>query len=249
MNKKVLERFTVQSYESDFFCRLKPFFLQNHMQELAYKGSEFCGASYDQLREDDFFWALNRIHISVSEWPEWREEVYLQSWSRAKQGPLWHRNFKMFREGEEDSPLMLGTSAWTMLNIADRSICRGTHGFNEDFHLEKDTLPFCSKIIVPKDIKMQDAGNHIVSFSELDTNGHANNCFYTQWAIDTLPFDYISTHILSDLRICYYHELQFGDNVQLQLGNDTKGKWYLQGMLGDTTCFLVEMQFIPTPQQ
>ena len=58
-------------------------------------------------------------------------------------------------------------------------------------------------------------------------------------------FDYISTHILSDLRICYYHELQFGDNVQLQLGNDTKENGISRDV-GDTTA-LVEMQFIPTP--
>lgn len=249
MDKKVRECFTIKSYESDIYRRLKPFFLQNHMQELAYKGSEFCGASYDKLRADNFFWVLNRIHISISEWPEWGEEVCLQSWSRAKQGPLWHRNFKLLRAGQEESPIMLGTSAWTILNIADRSISRGNHSFNEASHLEEDTLPFCTKITIPEEIIMQDAGSHRVSFSELDTNGHTNNCIYTQWAMDALPFDYLKSHILSDLKICYYHELHLGDNVRFLLGNDAERKWYLQGMLGDTICFLVEMRFIPAPPQ
>ena len=244
MNLKVQEQFEVKSYETDVCRRLKPFFLQSHVQEMAYQGSEFCGASYEQLRADNLFWALNRMHLQITEWPLWGEEVCLQTWSRAKAGPLWHRNFRMFRPGAEDSPLMLGTSAWTMLNLADRSICREEHGFNQAYHLEEDTLPFCSKILIPKEVEMEDAGAHTVVYSDLDSNAHANNCMYTQWSVDTLPPGYAAGHELRDLQICYYRELHYGERVLFRLGH-MQDKWYLQGMLGDTVCFVVEMEFTP----
>ena len=44
------------------------------MQELAYKGSEFCGASYDRLERMIFLGAQPHSY-KCSEWPEWREEV------------------------------------------------------------------------------------------------------------------------------------------------------------------------------
>lgn len=248
MNLKVQEQFEVRSYETDVFRRLKPFFLQTHVQEMAYKGSEFCGAGYELLRSQGFFWALNRLHLHILDWPLWGEEVVLQTWSRAKAGPLWHRNFKMFRPGAEDSPLMLGTSAWTMLNIADRSICREDNGFNQAYHLAEDTLPFCGKIVIPAETVMEDAGSHTVAFSDLDSNAHANNCMYTQWAVDTLPLDYLTTHELRDLQICYYRELHYGETVHFRLGG-TQSKRYLQGMAGDTVCFVVEMEFAPLPGQ
>ncbi len=246
MNPIVQENFKVQSYEADVNNRLKPFFLQSHVQEMAYQGSEFCGASYEQLRAQGLFWALNRMHLHVFDWPLWGEEVVLQTWSRAKAGPLWHRNFRMFRPGKEDSPVMLGTSAWTMLNLADRSICREERGFNQACHLAEDTLPFCSKILIPKEVAMEPAGSHTVTFSDLDSNSHANNCMYTQWAVDTLPPGYLAERDLRDLQICYYRELHYGETVLFRLGR-TQDSWYLQGMTGDSVCFVVEMEFSPEP--
>lgn len=249
MDKKVQDIFILQSYETDVFRRLKPFFLQCHVQELAYRGSEFCGASYEDLRKDNLFWALNRIRLSIQEWPLWGDEVCLQTWSRAKAGPLWHRNFRMFRPGREDSPLMLGTSAWTMLDIANRSICRDEHGFDTSLHLEEDTVPYCQKIAFPRGLPEQDAGSHTVSWNDLDSNAHANNCMYTQWAVDSLPFEYLQSHVLRDIQVNYYHELHYGDTVRFGLTDGGFGKWYLRGLLGDTVCFVVEMEFIPAPPQ
>lgn len=239
---KVAQTFRIESYESDLNCSLKPFFLQNHVQELAYRGSEFCGASYEQLRGDNLFWALNRIHLQVLQWPRWGDEVTMETWSRAKAGPLWHRNFRMYSPSHPHEPLMLGTSAWTMLDVANRSICRDEHGFNPAMHLEEDTLPFCSKTVIPREVEMAPSGTHRASFSELDTNAHVNNCMYTQWSIDQLPLEYLKEHTLRDLQICYYHELHYGDEIVLLLGRQAD-TWFVQGMLEDAVCFVVRMEF------
>ena len=238
-NKKVSEVFKVQSYEVDLSKRIKPFYIQNHLQEAAYSGSDFCGAGYDTLRALNLSWVLNRIHLSFCGLPLWGDEVRVDTWSRGQTGPLWHRNFQLFRG---DELLMNGTSAWTVLDLGSRSLFRGQTPFNADTHLEEDTLPFCSKLTVPKDLVLQPAGSHVPLFSEVDTNRHVNNCYYTQWAVDALPYDYLAEHALKGLEINYYSEVYPGSEVNFQLGREGD-TWYFRGLSPDAVCFLVKMEF------
>ena len=238
-NNKVSLNFKVQSHEVDLASRLKPFYLQCYLQEAGYAGSQYCGAGYETLRDLNIAWVLNRIHISFNGVPKWGDEIRLDTWSRGNRGPLWHRNFQIFR-GEE--MLIQATSAWTLLDLQNRSIFRGMPPFKENTHCEEDTLPLCTKLIVPEGIQMETVGTHIPAFSEIDTNGHVNNCCYTEWAIDSLPFDYLASHELKDLEINYFAEVSPGMVVDFRLGREGD-VWYFCGIHDDIVCFLVRLEF------
>ena len=239
MDNKVSQLFKVLSYEVDSAKRIKPFYIQNHLQEAAYDGSDFCGAGYDTMRMLNLSWVLNRIHLSFEGLPLWGDEVRVDTWSRGQAGPLWHRNFQMFRGSDL---LMQGTSAWTVLDLGTRSLFRGETPFDSGRHLAQDTLPFCTKLMVPRDMQMEPAGSHIPLYSEIDTNGHVNNCYYTQWAVDALPFEYLQTHLLKDLEINYFFEVHPGTELAFQLGREGDS-WYFRGLDGATVCFLVRLEF------
>lgn len=239
MENKVSQTFTVQSYEVDLAKRIKPFFVQNHVQEAGYAGSEFCGAGYDTLRKLNISWVLNRMHLSFNALPLWGDEVRMETWSRGQTGPLWHRNFRLFRG---DELLMLGTSAWTVLDLENRSLFRGKTPFREDSHLAEDTLPFCTKILLPRDLEFQPAGSHTPLFSEVDTNLHVNNCYYTEWAMDALPFDYLKEHELKDLEINYLSEVHPSQEVSFELGRQGD-VWYFRGLSGGAASFVVRLEF------
>ena len=239
MENKVIQTFTVQSYETDLAKRIKPFFIQNHVQEAGYAGSEFCGAGYDTLRALGLSWVLNRMHLTFNGLPVWGDELRMETWSRGQMGPLWHRNFRLFRGPEL---LMLGTSAWTVLDLENRSLFRGETPFRNDSHLAEDTLPFCTKIILPKELELQPAGNHTPLFSEIDTNAHVNNCYYTQWAMDALPFDYLRDHELKDLEINYLSEVHPDQELAFELGRQGD-VWYFRGLSSSAACFVVKLEF------
>lgn len=236
---KVSVNVKVQSHEVDCQSRLKPFYLQCYLQEAAYAGSAFCGAGYDALRPLGLAWVLNRIHVSFETMPLWGDDLRLETWSRGKTGPLWHRNFKGYRGSDV---LFQATSAWTVLDLANRSIFRGMPPFREDSHCEEDTLPFCTKLVLPEGMTMAPAGSHQPLFSEIDTNGHVNNCCYTEWAFDSLPFDYLSTHALKDLEINYFAEVSPGMTVDFRLGREGD-VWYFCGVSADIVRFLVRLEF------
>jgi len=238
----VVQNLEISSYETDVNARINASALQNLLQEVAYKGSEFCKCSYRTLREKDMFWALNRIRFQILDTPVWGDRVILQTWSRGQIGPLWHRNFRMVRESDPETPIVLGTSAWTIVSIKERSIVRGECGFDPSYHYDEDTLPLCSKIIVPRDLEQKLTCSRIVAWSDLDTNGHANNCQYTQWVIDSLPFDYLKEHTLKDVEVNYYHEIHYGEDVKFFLARRDH-EWFVTGKVEDRICFVEKLEF------
>ena len=235
----VEQNLRINSYETDLNANIKAVSLQNMLQEVAYRGSEFCRCGPASMKERGIFWALNRIHFHIYDYPKWGDDVTLQTWSRGQAGPLWHRNFRMLKAG---SPAVLGTSAWTVVDLKERSIYRGDLGFDPAYHYSEDTLPFCSKIIVPRDLESVPAGSHTVQWSDLDTNAHANNCAYTQWAMDLLPAEYMKTHLVRDVQVNYHHEVHYGERVDFTIIR-SGDVWFVTGRVGDLLCFVERLEF------
>ena len=239
-DKKVLWSTEINSFEADQNSNIKMVSLQNLLQEMAYRGSDFCGCGQDVMNSKGIFWALNRIHFSILRCPRWGDEVKLQTWSRGQVGPLWHRNFRI--EDTAGNTMVLGTSAWTIVNYGDRTMFKDDPGFNSAFHLEEDTLPLCTKILIPRDLEQIPAGSHTVVWSDIDTNGHANNCAYTQWVLDVMPVEYVKAHEVKDVQVNYNYEIHHGEKVDFYIARDNN-VWFVTGKVGDRTCFSERLEF------
>ena len=265
---KIERSFEVRSYETDPRNRMRADCVQNKLQELAYIGSQAFGASYFDLRERGLFWVLNRMHIRLLDTPVWGDKVDAQTWSRGMFGPLYHRNF-LWR-GKDGRPLLAATSAWSVLDLESRSIKRESVLADEG-HVEEDTFTtpdgapqFCGKVAAPRDLGLLPAGEHSAAWTDLDTNAHVNNCTYLRWALDLLGFDYLSTHSLRDIQICYFHEIHPGQTVRFLSGTrpETLPAWkpalsdldaeapalegeavHLEGRVDDTLAFSMTLFF------
>ena len=241
--------FTVESFETDLLRQIKPFALQSRLQELTYRASAAGGAGYAELRERGLFWALNRMHITIDRWPLWGEEVRLQSWFRDRTGPLYQRHYVLRRADEPDgAPLVRATSSWTVLRLADRSVCRELV-FPEDYAEDEDLLPYCAKVLPPREVALVPAGSRMAVYSDLDSNGHVNNCIYPQWSTDLLGCQYLSTHRLTDIQVGYYREIHPGETVDFLLGhnpeaNAAEATWYVEGRVADERSFVVRLVFV-----
>lgn len=84
-------------------------------------------------------------------------------------------------------------------------------------------------------------GEHTVSYSDLDINGHTNNSRYVVWAMDCLPNE-VTDSPVKDLYINFVKETLPGDKVQLCAQNDGSA-WFIEGKVSDRTCFLVKAVF------
>jgi acyl-ACP thioesterase len=240
--------FSVESFETDFDRRIKPFALQSRLQELTYRASAEGGAGYADLRERGLFWALNRMHIVVDRWPVWGENLVLQSWFRGRTGPMYQRNYVLRRADDPDgAPLVRATSAWTVIALEGRSVSREMV-YPESFAEDEDLLPFCPKVLVPAEVELAPAGSRVAAWSDLDSNGHVNNCFYPQWATDLLGFKYLSSHQLTDIQVGYYREIHPGEQLDFFLGHNPEANaldavWYAEGRVAGERSFVVRLAF------
>ena len=240
--------FPVESFETGFDRRIKPFALQSRLQELTYRASEEGGAGYAVLRERGLFWALNRMHIEVDRWPAWGENLVLQSWFRGRTGPMYQRNYVLRQAGDPNgAPMVRATSAWTVITLEGRNVTREPV-YPEDFAEDADLLPFCPKVLTPGDVELAPAGSRKALYSDLDSNGHVNNCFYPQWGADLLGFPYLSTHRLTDIQVGYYREIHPGEQVDFLLGHNPGATadaavWYVEGRIAGERSFVVRLDF------
>ena len=240
--------FTVESFETDYLRQIKPFALQSRLQELTYRACAAGGAGYAQLRERGLFWALNRMHIAVDRWPEWGEDLVLHSWFRGRSGPMYQRNYVLRRTDDpEGAPLVRATSAWTVIALEGRGVTREMV-YPEGFAEEEDLLPFCPKVLAPSDVELAPAGSCVAAYSDLDSNGHVNNCFYPQWATDLLGIRYLSSHRLTDIQVGYYREIHPGEQVDFFLGHNPEASaesaiWYAEGRVSGERSFVVRLAF------
>ena len=86
------------------------------------------------------------------------------------------------------------------------------------------------------------AGSHTVVWSDIDTNGHANNCAYTQWALDAMPVDYVREHVVKDVQVNYNYEIHLGEKVDFYIVR-SDNVWFVTGKVGDRTCFSERLEF------
>ena len=58
--------------------------------------------------------------------------------------------------------------------------------------------------------------NRTVAFTDLDRNGHMNNCRYLDWIADLLPSGYHAGHELREFTVCYLSEAREGQTLDLR---------------------------------
>jgi medium-chain acyl-[acyl-carrier-protein] hydrolase len=87
---------------------------------------------------------------------------------------------------------------------------------------------------------------HLVAYSDIDVNGHANNAMYMQWAMDAVDYDIASTRPVKEVTINFNHETKAGDVVALYksiIKTEDGRRVYVEGKVGDTSAFCVEIIF------
>jgi medium-chain acyl-[acyl-carrier-protein] hydrolase len=99
---------------------------------------------------------------------------------------------------------------------------------------------------MPKEIEPEYVLEHLVAYSDIDTNAHANNAMYMQWAMDAVDYETASTMAVKEFTINFNHETKAGDRVALYRAEVRDGETlriYVEGKVGDVSAFTVEIIF------
>ena len=239
---KFCQDICIPCYQTGRAALLKPASFMDLAQELAYWAAEELGFGYDTLHIHHTAWVLARMHIHLMQAPSWREFVRLYTWHKGASGLFYLRDFDL--RSDDGRPLISATSSWVVIDEQSRRMVRPeeladtlrTEGEVADAIVEP-----APKLLIPKDIPMEAAGVHGVSYSDLDLLGHTNNARYVVWAMDALPLEEAEKP-MKDLYVNFNKETTAGECVELfrlHAGN----AWYVEGKVDGKPCFVVKMEY------
>lgn len=242
---KYEEEYIIPCYFLSLGYRLRPSSFFDIAQELAVRGSTQLGVPDPVLHGRGLCWILLRNAIHYDRLPGVEEKVTLQTWHSGIRGPISTRDYRVIDVTGE--VIIRATSSWALMDMEARSLAKPERIFDimspEPQNPERALQPDAPKIIIPRDCETMEAGVHIVTYSDLDYNHHANNGKYPHWAMDCLPAEVASNQLVTDFFLNYNREAKLGDAVQLLRAQGPDGSWYVEGLVDGLQSFICRIVF------
>lgn len=229
-------------YQTDRDGALRVTGFMDLAQEIAYWAAEELGFGYTTLHLHHTAWVLSRMHLRFEHPAMWRDNVKLYTWHKGAEGLFYLRDFDL--QDTAGNHLVRGTSSWVVMNEETRRLVRpeelsgllGLDGPVDDAIAEP-----APKVVFPRDVEPEAAGEHIVSYSDIDIIGHTNNVRYMVWAMDHIPPEDAMKPV-SDVWINFNKETTLGDRIELfRIRQDSS--WYVEGRCSGKSCFVARIDF------
>ena len=205
------QKFTLSDMEVDCFGKLKLSALLYFAQEVAGKHCIQLGADYETLQQKNLFWAVTRHRVQITRLPVRGETITVETWPMPTTRTAYPRSTIVYdAEGNE---CFRAISLWVLMDMETRAmVLPGKSG------VAVEGLLRGSELAVPGSMVAREFANsetRTVRFTDLDWNGHMNNCRYLDWVTDTLPSAFHESHTAREFTICYLSEAREGETLEL----------------------------------
>lgn len=184
----------------------------NFMQDCSTFQSEHLGIGLEYLMEHKKAWVLNSWQIEFLEEIDVCQDIRVGTWAYDAKGIYGYRNFVI--RTPEDRPLVNANSLWVYVNTDTGRPIKVT---------PEDVAPYGKEPKIDMDymdrkIKIIGEGKSETPFSvrkyHIDTNGHVNNSWYIQFAMEYIPDDnMIHGSKINCLRVEYKKSAMYGDEI------------------------------------
>ena len=237
--------YTVEDNEVDCFGDLSVSMILFYAQDIAGRHCVDLKLDYDTMAARRLFWAVIRHRIQVTRLPRRGEEITVETWPMPTTRVAYPRATVAWdAQGRE---LFRIISLWVIMDLDTRAmILPGRSGVEVEGILLGSELSAPGSL-VPK--ALENRQERTVRYSDLDRNGHMNNCRYLQWAQDLLPSAFHGSHRVKELTICYLSEAREGDKMTLSWQQNEDGIIRIEAeraedpSIGHSRVFAVQMQY------
>ena len=114
---------------------------------------------------------------------------------------------------EEGRVLFSSVSLWVLMDLESRAmILPGKSGVEVPGILRGGELKAPASL---HPAEFDQSLQRSVCFTDLDINGHMNNCRYLDWAADLLASDFHRDHGIREFTLCYLNEAREGQELEL----------------------------------
>ena len=203
--------FRINNASTDRYGRAKASYLLDILQEVAGDHSALLGTDRQALTDRNLFWAVIRHRVQISRYPGPGETLRVETWPMPTTRTAYPRSTIAYDEKGQE--VFRAISLWVLMDRDSRAmILPGRSGVEVAGQLRGCELASPGSI-VPREFA--ENVSRQVHFSDLDVNGHMNNCRYLDWVTDLLPSSFHQTHSLGEFTICYLSEIREDEELLL----------------------------------
>ena len=203
---------TIDAAHADCFGRMKPSSILYFVQEVAGQNCKQLAVDWDTLAARRMFWAVIRHRVQITRLPNKGETITVETWPMPATRAYYPRSVVgLDRDGNE---LFRSISIWVLMDMDTRAmILPGKSGIAVPGLLRGSELA-PPKSLAPVSLSAETSRQ--VHFTDLDVNGHMNNCRYLDWICDLLPSGFHHGHSMREFTLCYLTEAREGEMLKLQ---------------------------------
>ena len=206
-----VKEFEVSPVAVDQFDRLKTSRILACLQEVAGDHSAILGTDQKSLTEKNLFWAVIRHRVQITRLPGSGEKLRIETWPMPTTRTAYPRSTIAY--DEQGNECFRSISLWILMDAGTRAmVLPGKSGVEVTGLLRGCELQSPGSLI-PRE--MARAQIRKVRYTDLDLNGHMNNCRYPDWVSDLLPSDFHARHEVRELTLCYMSEVTENEEVTL----------------------------------
>ncbi len=206
-----VKEFQVSPVAVDQFGRLKASRLLAYLQDVAGDHSAILGTDQKALTDKNLFWAVIRHRVQIARLPQSGEKLRIETWPMPTTRTAYPRSTIAYDEAGNEC--FRSISLWILMDASSRAmVLPGKSGVEVGGLLRGCELCAPSSIL-PKE--MGSLQERIVRYTDLDINGHMNNCRYLDWVEDLLPSTFHAQHEIREFTLCYMSEVRENEPVQL----------------------------------
>lgn len=205
------KQYHLAASDMDCFDRLKPSRILSFLQEVAGDHSALLGVDRDYLMQRNLFWAVIRHRVAITRLPHAGEHITVKTWPMPTTRTAYPRATAAY--DEQGNELFRSLSLWVLMDYETRAmVLPGRSGVMVEGHVE-GIEPAAPSSLAPK--PLENTENRTVKFTDLDVNGHMNNCRYLDWAADLQPSGFHREYQPREITLCYLSEAKEGENLTL----------------------------------
>ena len=195
----------------DCYGRLKSSMILYFAQEVAGRHFAELSMDYESLAQRRLFWAITRNRVQITRMPMRGETIRVETWPMPTTRVAYPRS--MVAYDAQGNEVFRSISLWVLMDLNSRSmVLPGKSGISVAGTLRG--MELASPLGLPSKL-LSSQRERTVSFTDLDRNGHMNNCRYLDWISDLLPSPFHAQHPLKEFTICYLSEAREGQQLDL----------------------------------
>lgn len=207
MVTKYTEKVKIFNHYTNYKGRLFVKTLCDLFNDVAEVQTEIYGVDVATLNAEGMTWMLHRLHIQLFKMPHQNEEVYIETWPSGVDRLFALRDYRMIREDGEE--LVRATSEWMYIDLNRRRPVRLSEKviqMSTEHQIPKLKL---DSILNEKEFggEMKRSLDFAATFDNIDFNGHVTQASYMRWITNSLPFEFLKKHILTEVEVVYAHEI------------------------------------------